>query len=72
MKVCVDCKYFRDGILSFCKHPNNGVDPVYGDVYAAFASINRNDKKRCSEEARWFEEIDRIPPAPSKPWWKIL
>lgn len=52
MKYCVNCKYSKGDIITFCQAPENGIDPVTGETKILFASINRGSE--CGEEAKFF------------------
>lgn len=65
MKLCVDCKHFRG--LSYCVHPNNGINLVDGRPKPKFATVSR--KYDCKQEALWYEEKPEFKPTP---WWEMF
>lgn len=80
MKLCVDCKYsFRydnPPSIVYCKHPNNGIDPVEGKVKSTLAVTGRakqlfHSYPSCGPDGNWYEEKDPPPPAP-KGWFSFL
>jgi hypothetical protein len=56
MKLCINCKHFKE--INLCFHPNNGTNPVYGTPKAVFASANRVSLTAtdCGADGKWFEE----------------
>lgn len=56
IKICKDCKHFN---LSYCRHPNNGVNLVYGDISLQLASVARSkgigNSFSCGPEGSWFD-----------------
>lgn len=57
MKLCVDCKHFRDGTLSqWCESPQNGINPVTGKTNHNWAKVSRTRTDRCGLGGAWFEK----------------
>lgn len=56
IKICKDCKHFN---LSYCRHPNNGINLVHGDVSLQLASVARSkgigNSFSCGPEGSWFD-----------------
>lgn len=61
MKLCKDCKYFDDrSLLSYCKNPKNGIEPVYGEPNGMLASIARSKDigHSCGPDGNWFDRAE--------------
>lgn len=81
MKLCVNCKHSHcyglpgDG-MTYCRHPNVGINPVDGKVKSTFAVTCRSKRmfaadNLCGLDGDWYEEKEAPPPAP-KGWFTFI
>ena len=54
-KLCVNCKHSRWWFMRYCNHPNQGVDPVTGDLHTSFCFRQRGELGACRPEGFFYE-----------------
>ena len=58
MKICIDCKHYKEkNSTAICYSPNNGIDLVTGVLQTRDPRLNRYQLETigCGMEAKWFE-----------------
>ena len=69
MNTCDNCKYRSGYKFDFCNHPDNGIDPVSGDVQPRLCVFARSHLNGiCGPTGDLFEPIE---PPPLTRWQRI-